>query len=153
MGRSLAKQRKLTVCATPQQSLRLALNITLVIESGRDDQRLAQSATLGTWAKTRIVANNPVARFAGWAIQWDAFLGLRLRLHPRLYATARVRGLKSCESLGKDKRSRTGLISGARAGTYSEVHFLKFSSEHCLAFPCHSGISILKRKPTITPHK
>lgn len=32
--------------------------------------------------------------FAGYAVQCDAYLGLRLRLHPRLHAYARLRGLQ-----------------------------------------------------------
>ena len=45
----------------------------------------------------------------GLGIQWDAFLGLRLRLYPRLYAATRLRGLKSCRRLGNDE---VGILGG-----------------------------------------
>jgi hypothetical protein len=44
-----------------------------------------------------------VAHSVGLVIQLNAYLGFRLRLHPRLYAAARVRGLKMCKSLRNDK--------------------------------------------------
>ena len=70
--------------------------------------------TLGTLAKIHLareggrqrVVNHlsiSVAHFVGLLIPFDAFLGFRLRLHPRLYAIVRLRGLRSCTDLGNDK--------------------------------------------------
>jgi hypothetical protein len=43
------------------------------------------------------------ARFAGWRHEFLPYLGFRLRLHPRLYAAARIRGLRTRQNEGKDK--------------------------------------------------